>query len=760
MSCTDKAAVLEDKDASLVSLPKKDSGSAVDGASDAASDAADAAADADAGPNGCNTPAITGTDSNWRGVYWGTLHDHTSWSLDAYYKGTSTGAGPDEAFKFAKGGYKATNGATLTRGLDWAAITDHSEFFDQMYGCHFTADKDAGPYNTSFCQNCRSTTNFGYKRQSELVDNPPKFVCQQSNYQYGCPKKATLKSSGGALISECEGSDYGTTDCDGLSRSMWDKSQEIADSHNEAGRKDGCKFATLNAFEYSSNMRTGDGKTMNLHRNIVFRGSNSTKYYTAADKVTKNTLDFIAYPTTTKLWSQLNEECTVDSTDTSKTCKAIAIPHNPNDSGGSKWDVSGASKDGENDKGALRSKFERLVEIFQHKGSSECLNSTQTGTDGKDGYDALCEFELGTTTTGATNAQGVTGVPDRNTDIPGYVRSGLSQGILAYHTSNNTLNPLQLGISASLDSHNATPGYTPENGFLGNTATDDDTNVKRTQLTTGKGATLANNTQRYWNSGGLTAVWAKNNSREGVYDGLASREAYGTSGTRPLVWFFMLGANDNTDYCTQYQGGSSFTPDVASIVRKNGGIPMGSSFAKGQASYNRFLVVAQKDTSFTTTSGMDAHNIYEIDLVQSYVSAPDGGTPTTKEAVFRHRALIGSDAGNVDNPDGYSSMCNIFADSDPSSARLATDGVTTLKDAFAAPGAYWYARVVESKTYSWRYYDCEALKTASDKCASDFTGEGPDAQGKYIDNGSYKNPFAMISERAWTSPIWLAPAPK
>jgi len=69
-----------------------------------------------------------------RNPYFGDLHVHTAWSLDAYVMAALNG--PDEAFRFAKGeptrsSLMNAEESRLQRPLDFSAVTDHAEWLGE-----------------------------------------------------------------------------------------------------------------------------------------------------------------------------------------------------------------------------------------------------------------------------------------------------------------------------------------------------------------------------------------------------------------------------------------------------------------------------------------------------------------------------------------------------------------------------------------------------------------------------------------------------
>lgn len=92
-------------------------------------------------------------------------------------------------------------------------------------------------------------------------------------------------------------------------------------------------------------------------------------------------------------------------------------------------------------------------------------------------------------------------------------------------------NPFRLGVVGGTDTHNGTPGAVEEADFVGHRGTTDDSPEKR----------LGEGTRRNgptFSPGGLTAVWAEENTRASLFDTLRRREVYATSGPRLTVRFF------------------------------------------------------------------------------------------------------------------------------------------------------------------------------------------------------------------------------
>ncbi|MBS2018837.1 MAG: DUF3604 domain-containing protein [Deltaproteobacteria bacterium] len=502
---------------------------------DASVDAGGGDAVADAGDGG---PARCVDYAPLKRPLFGDLHSHTSYSGDAYTFDTRNT--PLDAYAFARGKTLQIAGAgaggggpmtTIDRPLDFLAVTDHSEFLAAAYGCG--ADLAGAPYDptkqifdTNVCKAFRSDRN-----------------------------SLQLLALFAVMNNVCDGG----TDCTPLVTSAWQKEQQAA-----AAAYEPCKFTSFVAYEWT---KTEDGKT--LHKNVVF----------ANDKVPARPFDSLTYPTQEQLWSALAAGC-----GTAGGCEAVTIPHNSNISQGLAFEVPAGATDRAN-----MIRFQKLVEIFQHKGASECISD--------DGSDPDCAFEQ------------LPDAVDVARDKPAYVRDALKKGLVLQSTTGQ--NPLAFGIVGATDDHNGTPGNVRESTFPGHVGSNDDTPAKRIGGDAGE--------VRSFNPGGITVAWAEENTRASIFAAFQRRETYATSGPRMVVRFYET--TDATNACAD--------PDFPKALVEKGAIPMGGVFKPGAAS-PQFVVRAWKD----------ATALARIDIVKAWVD----GTGTAKEKVVS-RALDASSAG-------------------------------------------------------------------------------------------------------------------
>jgi len=434
-------------------------------------------------------------------VFWGDLHVHTGYSLDAWGYGTQ--GTPREAYAFARGAPALLPGGhrvQLDRPLDFMAVTDHAEWFDLMHLC-----TDPHWLDSPHCEVL--TTRNGAETGSEVFA------------AYVIPTITRAEPQPPALCAEQP------ERCAAGALTQWQRIQRQAHEAYEP-----CAFTTFAGYEWSA---TPDFS--HTHRNVIFAG----------EQVSREAIDYLRYPSPQRLWQALDRQCRAED-----GCDVVVIPHNTNMGDGKSFDVETEPADVR----AQRARYERLVEIHQEKGSSECLPAFgQTDED--------CRFEV-LLTRNARPAEADSYSPEQWRRMRGsYVRHLLTRGLQSY--AQTGMNPLQLGIIGSTDNHAGTGGFVEEDRWLGPAF--------------GSGDLESAMARRGWNPGGLVAVWAEENTRASVFAALERREVYATSGPRIRV---RVHAARQPLRC-----GEALPADA---------VPMGGSFARLDEAPH-FLVQAQYD---------------------------------------------------------------------------------------------------------------------------------------------------------------------
>ena len=244
-----------------------------------------------------------------REAYFGDLHLHTSYSLDAYLAGGSK-VGPDEAYRFAKGEVVSYLGQPTQRRqpLDFMAVTDHSE----LMGIADTLEDPNSEFSKSKVGRGLKNDEFGaWEGLGEWPSHAKPIP--------GVNTKALMQSA-------------------------WRREIDGANRNNQAGR-----FTAFIAYEWTAEIG-GD----NLHRNVIFRGSSAPVPFTSVDSTKPE-----------DLWTWLESIH-------AQGFEALAIPHNGNASNGLMYDwVDGTGKPIDRNYAQRRQAHEPLSEISQTKGSSE-----------------------------------------------------------------------------------------------------------------------------------------------------------------------------------------------------------------------------------------------------------------------------------------------------------------------------------------------------------------------------------------------------
>jgi hypothetical protein len=303
--------------------------------------------------------------------------------------------------------------------------------------------------------------------------------------------------------------------------------------------------------------------------------------------------------------------------------------------------------------------------------------------------------------------------------LPGeYARSGLLRGLQL--EAELGVNPFKFGLIGASDTHVAISSPENDNFFHKFTTyepsphrlLDADGSIHASEAAA-NGVSLAS-----WQyiTGGVTAVWAPENTRSAIFDAMQRREVYATTGTRIRLRFF---------------GGWEFRPEDAgrrdlAVIGYGSGVPMGADLppAPDGATAPTFLAYALRDPT--------GANLDRLQIVKGWLDA--GGNP--QEKVYD---VAWSD-GRTPGPDGKVPPVGDTVDlSIPSWTN--TIGAAELGVAWQDPdfdpalSAFYYARVIEIPTPRWTAYD--AVKFGLDL---------PDSIP------------LKTQERAYSSPIWYEPS--
>ena len=611
----------------------------------------------------------------------GDLHVHTMLSFDA--AANTIGATPEDAFAYARGEAidfwpvedgEPVGSFAIDRPLDFLAVTDHGEFLGERRLCR---DPESPRYDAPFCQQARSSERAGMMLFGQVITTETPARLPQV-----CGEDGRL--------------------CREWARDPWERLGAAADAAYD--RTSACSFTALKAYEY-----TGTPGTSNYHRNVVFRNGNVPAF----------PVSYVDAPYDSALWEGLDATCLEN-----EGCEYLTIPHNSNLANGRMAPYMRLAPTIENRRAYAEKRQQRepIMEIFQHKGASECINGLSSVLGAPD---ELCDVEA-VRFIGREEVYGVTAVDDAGTivleearevtrecaegeigsygmlgagcvDATDYLRSGLLVGLEEADAIG--VNSVKLGVVAATDTHAATPGAVDEKDWRGHVSVES-TPEERLQpglLTSGIDG----------NPGGLAGVWAVENSRDAIFDAMLRRETFGTSGPRITPRFF---------------GGWDYAPDLcdrADLAEQGyaGGVPMGGDLPAAGVADAKPVFVA---TATRDPSPMGAP-LQQLQLVKGWIDGE--GRRRTKVIVLAG----GPNDASVDvatgerSGDGHDSLCAVYRDDEFDSSQ----------------STYYYVRAVENPSARWSVYDCLRLPE----------GDRP----AVCSDGSYPQ---TIQEMAWTSPIW------
>ena len=527
----------------------------------------------------------------------GDLHVHKALSLDANTQGTLNT--PDDAYRYAKGqslylqpySPDGTSSRTsrLNKPLDFAAVTDHAELLGEVRMC---VDNKSSKYSSLQCKAYRNfpKLSYFYMNAKASIRKPLGFCGESREF------------------------------CLDAAQAPWQETIQAAEKHYD--RTSNCKFTSFVGYEWTGAAYSGN----NLHRNIIFDNSN----------VPMEPVSFYEAPTRKELWNLLDQTC-------SENCDYVVIPHNSNLSNGYMFEEP------DQDEILIQSTKEPLVEIFQHKGSSEC---------NVDLNDPLCNFEQLPYKDFRSKFQNdLSSSPDSS-----FVREALGKGLLSQ--DRQSINPLKFGVIASTDTHLGTPGAVDESSFQGHGGAG---KSFRSSIPEG----LPDDIE--FNPGGLAVAWAEENSRSAIFDAFRRKEVYGTSGPRFIVRFF-VGDNLDKNLCKN--------PDNISYAYANA-TPMGGTIASDSLSQPSIFISASADSSIKDQF------IEKLQVVKGVVR--NGELLTTVHDVGVTNAQSKLDIANCEvTGSGEKAMCSVWNDPNFNSSE----------------NTYYYVRVVANKSCRWSHNLC------------------------------------------------------
>ena len=626
-------------------------------------------------------------------VYWGDTHLHTYLSGDAFTLGTSLT--PDDAYRFAKGEtVRATGGemVRLRRPLDFLMVADHAE--------------NLGVIPKLAAGDARLLKSKDGKRFAKILAALPSLpdLLKAGSLADFNQESRPLYTAKGAW-----GGNYEIDDA--FKREIWHEVVDNAEGHYEPGR-----LTTFAGYEYSANPPM-------IHRNVLFAGG---------PEKTKQTLPFSKYDSydPEKLWAHLKEYKDRTGGD------VIAIPHNPNLSGGQMFSpVDYRGQPLTSTYAKTRASMEPIVEVTQIKGDSEThplISPTDEFADfeswfrppspykgkgkGKAASAGKKQTAKGSVAAkkkwsktkasgdkkkaAKTKMRAPSGTPDpKALAAQAHGRSALKLGL--GHQAKLGVNPFKFGMIGSTDAHTGL-ATADENNFWGKMGTNEPGPHRATVLS-------------QYGSSGYAAVWAEENTRESLFAALKRREVYASTGPRITLRFFGGWG---------YHPEDAASPDIASVGYEKG-VPMGGDLTQAPKGKSlRLLIRAVKDP--------DGANLDRIQIIKGWRDKEGNLHEKIYNAAW-------SDDRKLDENGKLEPVGSTVDLRDASYQNSIGDPELSVTwqdpDFDSAEAAFYYLRVIEIPTPRWTAYDAAfyGLKDLPEKIPM------------------------VIQERAYSSPIWYTP---
>jgi hypothetical protein len=588
------------------------------------------------------------------GLFWGDTHLHTMFSTDAGMIGNTLT--PENAYRFARGEEVVTSSGQrvrIGRPLDFLVVSDHAE-------------------------------NLGLPVMLEEANR------ELLATEYGRRLYDLVRAGEGYEAFQVWGKEGVTQNRDiigkpKITRTIWDRQIELADRYNAPGR-----FTAFIGFEWTS--INNQQQPSNLHRVVVFKEDG---------RKAGQVLPFSAFdsPDPEDLWGYLqNYE---DKTGGS----VLAIPHNGNLSNGLMFATKRLNgKPISADYAKTRMRWEPIVEVTQIKGDGETHPALSPD-------DEFADY-------GTWDKGDIAGFQPKKPDMLPYEysRSALQVGL--QQEQKLGVNPFKFGQIGATDSHTGV-ATTRDDNFWGKMPSSEPSpdRWKHYVIRALSGDEALSTFEYEALASGLAGVWARENTREALFDAMQAKEVYATTGTRIAVRFF--GG-------WEYEENDVYRPNVIDIGYAKG-VPMGGDLlaAPDGAAAPVFMVGALKDPQ----SG----NLDRIQIVKGWVNAAGERQERVYDVAVSDGRKIGAD-GRAREPVGNTvDEENATYTNFIGGAELRA--VWTDPDFDPSVPAVYYARVLEIPTPTWQAHDEKLF-------GMKMTADVPRSH----------------QERAYTSPIWYTPS--
>jgi hypothetical protein len=587
-------------------------------------------------------------------VLWGDTHVHTELSMDAGAFGARLG--PEDAYRFAKGEEVVSSTGLpvrLSRPLDFLVVADHSDnmgFFPRLL------DGDpaflADPTGRRWYEMIQKGGQDGVQVAVEVI---------RGFSQNTFPK---------ALASIPGTSAY---------RDTWDRVMDAAEASNDPGH-----FTAFIGYEWTSNT-----KGNNLHRVVVYRdGKTKASMLEPFTTLKPHGSD---QPRDLWKWLARYEEKTGG--------RILAIAHNGNLSNGIMFPrvEPGNIRKIKREYADLRARWEPLYEATQIKGDGE--THAMLSPD-----DEFADYE----TWDQGNLDLSVAKEDAMLEYE-YARSALAIGMEIEERVGT--NPYKFGMIGSTDTHTALATAQEDNFFGKHSGAEPSPERWKHPM-----AKVGDKSYESYDmvASGLAGVWARENTREAIFDAMMRKETYATTGSRMLLRFFGAWDFNAEDAKTRLPANVGYAK----------GVPMGADLAGSPEGRSpSFMVAALRDP---ISGNLDRIQIVKVSLdkkrkrIEKVYDVAWGGDRKL-DAEGKLPALestVNVAEATWTNTTGSPELIGVWVDPDFDPSR---------------PAAY-YARALEIETPRWTAYEAKRFNL-------DFPSKIP----------------MTNQERAYSSPIWYTP---